>query len=64
MQIKTQFFAKIFGHVKKKQYFCSRKSRFRTGTSYLKRVKTNHYGRLSRGECNKYMPRNFWGSIF
>ena len=25
MQIKTQFFAKIFGHIKKKQYFCSRK---------------------------------------
>ena len=25
----------------------------------LKRV---IYGRLSRGQCNKYMPRNFWGS--
>ena len=24
----------------------------------------NHYGRLSRGECNKYVPKNFWDSTF
>jgi len=51
IQIKTQFFAKLFGHVKKKQYFCGRKSPKGSPVYILYGEKFNQintiYGRLS-----------------
>ena len=51
MQIKTLFFTNLFGQLKNFYYFCSRKRKW-----------SNEYGRLLRGECNKYVPKSFWDS--